>query len=55
MSRTRRTLGKNYTLVRLDLSGFKTNYHIIFFRIISVREIEIIRILYEEMGLKSEP
>lgn len=46
--------GKNYVLIQSDILGFKTNHHIIFYRIISVKEIEIIRILHERMDLKSK-
>ena len=46
--------GKNYVLIQPDILGFKTNHHIIFYRIISVKEIEIIRILHERMDLKSK-
>lgn len=43
---------RNYKLVRNDLFGFKVARHIIFFRIISENEIEIVRILHEMMDLK---
>ena len=46
--------GKNYVLIQSDILGFKINHHIIFYRIISVKEIEIIRILHERMDLKSK-
>ena len=45
--------GESYELIQPNLLGFKTNHHIIFYRIISVKEIEIIRILHERMDLKS--
>ena len=50
-SRAKRTFVKNYALVQSDLFGYKNN-HQIFFRIISVRQIELIRIHFEKMGLK---
>ena len=46
--------GGSYELIQPYLLGFKTNHHIIFYRIISVKEIEIIRILHERMDLKSK-
>ena len=46
--------GKQYEDVQQNLLGFKSNHHIIFFRIISSKEIEIIRILHERMDLKSK-
>ncbi|WP_035668545.1 type II toxin-antitoxin system RelE/ParE family toxin [Flavobacterium sp. 83] len=48
------SFGKNYELVQSDLLGYKANHHIIFFRIISAKEIEILRILHERMDLKSK-
>ena len=50
-SRAKRTFVKNYALVKYDLLGYKNN-HQIYFRIISVRQIELIRIHFEKMGLK---
>jgi toxin ParE1/3/4 len=46
--------GKKYNVVREDLLGFKSNEHIIFYRIISNNEIEIVRILHSRMDLKSK-
>lgn len=46
-------LGKKYSGIREDLSGFKTGRHIIFYREIEEKEIEIIRILHEQMDLKN--
>ncbi|NMH26514.1 type II toxin-antitoxin system RelE/ParE family toxin [Flavobacterium silvaticum] len=46
--------GKNYENINKNLLGFKSNHHIIFFRIISDKEIEIARILHEKMDLKSK-
>lgn len=46
--------GKDYELIQPNLLGFKTNHHIIFYRIILVNEIEIIRILHERMDLKTK-
>jgi len=46
-------LGKNYSVVTESLLGFKAGRHLIFYRKIADREIEIIRILHEQMDLKS--
>jgi toxin ParE1/3/4 len=46
-------LGKNYDGIMTNLLGFKVARHIIFYRKISVNEIEITRILHEKMDLKS--
>ncbi|WP_396174987.1 hypothetical protein [Flavobacterium sp.] len=40
-------------MVTKGLLGFKSNHHIIFFRIIIPKEIEVLRILHERMDLKS--
>lgn len=45
-------LGRKYNEVLQDLLGYKAGKHIIFYEIISVNEIEIIRILHEKMDLK---
>jgi toxin ParE1/3/4 len=46
-------LGKNYSGVTENLLGFKAGRHIIFYRRIDENEIEIIRILHEQMDLKN--
>jgi toxin ParE1/3/4 len=46
--------GKPYDEILKDLLGFKSNHHNIFFRVISTKEIEVIRILHERMDLKSK-
>jgi toxin ParE1/3/4 len=46
-------LGKNYDGVTPNLFGLRTNRHIIFYRKIEENEVEITRILYERMNLKS--
>lgn len=48
------SLGKKYDNVTEKLLGFKSNQHIIFYQIISNREVEIIRILHVRMDLKSK-
>lgn len=46
-------LGKNYEGIIQELFGFKANRHIIFYRRIDDRSIEITRILHERMDLKN--
>ena len=46
-------LGKNYSEIIQNLLGFKTGRHIIFYRRIEENEIEITRILHEQMDLKN--
>jgi toxin ParE1/3/4 len=45
--------GKNYSGVTENLLGFKAGRHIIFYRRIEENEIEITRILHEQMDLKN--
>ena len=47
------TLGKNFEGIVDQLYGFKAGRHIIFYRILSEIEIEITRILHEQMDLKN--
>ena len=46
-------LGKNYSAVTENLLGFKAGRHIIFYRKIDETEVEITRILHEQMDLKN--
>jgi toxin ParE1/3/4 len=46
-------LGKEYSEVTENVLGFRAGRHIIFYRRIEGNEIEIIRILHEQMDLKS--
>lgn len=46
-------IGKKYDDVYPDLLGYKVNQHIIFYRVISNKEIEVIRILHRKMDLKN--
>ena len=48
------TLGKNYEGVKNELFSFKVNKHVIFYRILKNRPIEITRILHERMDLKNK-
>jgi toxin ParE1/3/4 len=45
--------GKSYELVERNVLGFKAGQHIIFYRTITKREIEIVRILHGMMDLKN--
>lgn len=45
-------LGKNYSGVVENLLGFKAGRHIIFYRKIENNEVEITRILHEQMDLE---
>ncbi|MCB9223861.1 MAG: type II toxin-antitoxin system RelE/ParE family toxin [Crocinitomicaceae bacterium] len=47
-------LAKQYEEVNKGLLGIRANRHIIFFRILSKSEIEVIRILHGMMDLKSK-
>lgn len=46
-------LGKGYSNVTENLLGFKAGRHIIFYSKIDKNEVEIIRILHEQMDLKN--
>jgi toxin ParE1/3/4 len=46
-------LGKNYFGIAPDLFGLKTNRHIIFYRKLIDKPIEITRILHERMDLEN--
>jgi toxin ParE1/3/4 len=45
--------GKNYDEIANELYGFRANKHLIFYRIISQNEIEVVRILHCSMDLKN--
>lgn len=45
--------GKEYDGINKNLLGLKSGKHIIFYQFIPEDEIEVIRILYERMDLKS--
>ena len=47
-------LGKSYNQIAEHLLGFHAGKHIIFYREISKTEIQIIRILHEQMDLKNK-
>lgn len=45
--------GKSYDVVEKNVLGFKTGEHIIFYQIVSLKEIEVVRILHGMMDLKN--
>jgi toxin ParE1/3/4 len=47
------SFGKNYDGIAKNLYGFRANKHVIFYRIISQTEVEIVRTLHGRMDLKS--
>ncbi len=47
-------LGKNYEGITAELFGLKVNRHIIFYRKLINKPIEITRILHEQMDLKKQ-
>jgi toxin ParE1/3/4 len=46
-------LGNDYSIITNNLLGFKAGRHIIFYRCIEGDEIEVIRILHEQMNIGS--
>lgn len=46
-------IGKEYTEISKGIFGFRISKHIIFYQILSEKEVEIIRILHELMDLKN--
>ena len=47
------SLGKNYSDIIKNILGLRVGRHIIFYRELQNNEIEIIRILHEQMDLKN--
>ena len=45
-------IGKKYEEIDKDIFGYKVSQHIIFYRVIKAREIEVLRILHGRMDLK---
>jgi toxin ParE1/3/4 len=45
--------GKSYEIVETNVLGFKTGQHVIFYRIVTEKEIEVVRILHGVMDMKS--
>ena len=46
-------IGKKYEGISVNLLGFKSGKHIIFYQIVSKERIEVLRILHERMDLKN--
>jgi toxin ParE1/3/4 len=46
-------LGQNYIEIDLEIYGYKSGQHIIFYRSLNEKEIEIIRFLHSRMDLKN--
>ena len=47
------TLGKNYNEIEINLFGYQSGRHLIFYRILNPAKIEVIRILHSRMDLKN--
>jgi len=45
--------GKSFEIVEKNVLGYKTGQHIIFYRMVTENEIEVIRILHGMMDLKN--
>lgn len=45
--------GKSYDVVEKNVLGFKTVEHIIFYQIVSLKEIEVVRILHGMIDMKN--
>jgi toxin ParE1/3/4 len=50
---TKPSQGKSYEVVERNVLGFKVGQHVIFYRIITENEIEIVRILHGMMDMKN--
>ena len=46
-------LGRNYIETDMGISGYKSGQHIIFYRTLNEKEIEIVRFLHARMDLKN--
>ena len=45
-------IGKNYSIIAKDIFGIRSGHHIVFYRSVENNDIEIVRILHEQMDLK---
>lgn len=45
---------KKYPTINPDLLGFKSGRHIIFYQILNKNEVDVIRILHEQMDIESK-
>jgi toxin ParE1/3/4 len=46
-------LGKSYEVVERNVLGFKTGQHVIFYRIVTEKEIEVVRILHGMIDVRN--
>jgi toxin ParE1/3/4 len=46
-------LGKKYQEIDTSVMGFRVGKHIVFYRIVPLNDIEVLRILHQRMDLKS--
>jgi len=46
-------LGKSYEIIEKNVLGYRTGQHIIFYRIVTEKEIEVVRVLHGMMDMKS--
>ena len=44
--------GKSYEVVERNVFGFKTGQHVIFYKIVTEKEIEVVRILHGMMDMR---
>lgn len=49
----RKIKGKSYPEISAEILGYRSGEHILFFRILSEKRIEIVRILHTQMDLKN--
>ncbi len=47
-------IGKSYEEIDKSIFGYRASHHIIFYRIIKAKEIEVLRILHGRMDLKNK-
>lgn len=47
-------LGKSYEKISKNILGFKVGKHIVFYRTLALKEVEIVRVLHERMDLKNK-
>lgn len=50
----RPALGKSYEKISKNILGFKVGKHIVFYRTLALKEVEIVRVLHERMDLKNK-
>lgn len=48
-----RNLGQNYIEIDSEIYGYKSGQHIIFYKMLNEKEIEIVRFLHSRMDLKN--